>query len=94
MELLQNPITSAKETHEPCRLDRDFCVQRRGPGGVAGADSGQLVWGSAGTARATGPAAATGTSVQTIPYTARIYQDQANPAQGTYTDNVTGDVSF
>lgn len=52
------------------------------------------VWGSAGTARATGPAAATGTSVQTIPYTARIYQDQANPAQGTYTDNVTVDVSF
>ncbi|KQP43745.1 spore coat protein U domain-containing protein [Pseudorhodoferax sp. Leaf274] len=52
------------------------------------------VWGSAGTDRAPGPAPATGTSVQTIPYTARIYQDQANPAPGTYTDNVVVDVSF
>lgn len=52
------------------------------------------VWGSAGTARAAGPAPATGSSVQTIPYTARIYQDQASPAAGTYTDNVVVDVSF
>uniref|UniRef100_UPI002DD6B5FE Csu type fimbrial protein n=1 Tax=Pseudorhodoferax sp. TaxID=1993553 RepID=UPI002DD6B5FE len=52
------------------------------------------VWGSAGTARAAGPAPATGASMQTIPYTARIYQDQANPAPGTYTDNVVVDVSF
>jgi spore coat protein U-like protein len=52
------------------------------------------VWGSAGTARANGPAAADGTSVQTIPYTARIYTDQTAPAAGTYTDNVVVDVSF
>lgn len=52
------------------------------------------VWGSAGTERANGPAPATGTSVQTIPYTARIYQDQANPPPGTYTDNVVVDVRF
>lgn len=53
------------------------------------------VWGSADTAmRAPGPAPATGTSIQTIPYSARIYQDQANPAPGTYTDNVVVDVSF
>ena len=53
------------------------------------------VWGSANAAeRAPGPAPATGNSVQTIPYSARIYQDQANPAPGTYTDNVVVDVSF
>jgi spore coat protein U-like protein len=52
------------------------------------------VWGSAGTARANGPAPATGNSLQTIPYTARIYTDQANPPAGTYTDNVVVDVSF
>ena len=53
------------------------------------------VWGSADPAtRAPGPAPATGNSVQTIPYSARIYQDQANPAPGTYTDNVVVDVSF
>lgn len=52
------------------------------------------VWGSAGTARADGPAPATGNSQQTIPYTARIYQDQSNPPPGTYTDNVVVDVSF
>lgn len=52
------------------------------------------VWGSAGTARADGPAPATGNSVQSIPYTARIYQDQSNPPPGTYTDNVVVDVSF
>lgn len=52
------------------------------------------VWGSAGTDRASGPAPATGNSMQTVPYTARIYQDQANPAPGTYTDNVVVDVSF
>lgn len=53
------------------------------------------VWGSANAStRAAGPAPATGNSWQTIPYTARIYQDQANPAPGTYTDNVVVDVSF
>lgn len=41
-----------------------------------------------------GPAPATGNSVQTISYSARIYRDRANPAQGTYTDNVVVDVSF
>lgn len=52
------------------------------------------VWGSTGTARANGPAPATGDTLQTIPYTARIYTDQANPPAGTYTDNVVVDVSF
>ncbi len=52
------------------------------------------VWGSAGAARADGPAPATGITVQTIPYTARIYTDQPNPPVGTYTDNVVVDVSF
>jgi spore coat protein U-like protein len=52
------------------------------------------VWGSVGTARASGPAPATGNTVQTIPYTARIYQDQGAPALGNYTDNVVVDVSF
>ena len=52
------------------------------------------VWGSTGTERASGPAAADGLSVQAIPYTARIYQDQATPAAGSYTDNVVVDVSF
>lgn len=52
------------------------------------------VWGQSGTARANGPAAANGATTQTIPYTARIYQDQTTPAAGTYTDNVVVDVSF
>jgi spore coat protein U-like protein len=52
------------------------------------------VWGSVGAARASGPAPATGNTVQTIPYTARIYQDQGAPALGTYTDNVVVDVQF
>lgn len=52
------------------------------------------VWGAAGTARAPGPAPATGTGVQTIPYTARVYLDQPSPPPGTYTDNVVVDVSF
>lgn len=52
------------------------------------------VWGPSGTARANGPAPADGISVQTIPYTARIYTDQAAPAAGTYSDNVSVDVSF
>lgn len=52
------------------------------------------VWGSLTTARASGPAAADGLTVQTIPYTARIYQDQGTPAAGVYTDSVVVDVSF
>lgn len=52
------------------------------------------VWGSTGTDRANGPAAADGISVQAIPYTARIYQDQATPPAGSYTDTVVVDVSF
>lgn len=52
------------------------------------------VWGGSGTARATGPAAADGVSVQTIPYTARVYSDQTTPAVGNYTDSVMVDVSF
>ena len=52
------------------------------------------VWGSAGTARANGPAVADGVSQQVIPYTARIYQDQGAPAAGSYTDSVVVDVSF
>ncbi len=52
------------------------------------------VWGSTGTNRAAGPAAADGVSLQTIPYTARIYQDQTTPPAGSYLDNVIVDVSF
>lgn len=52
------------------------------------------VWGPATTARANGPAAADGTTTQTIPYTATIYQNQTTPPAGTYTDNVVVDVSF
>ncbi|MDB5851429.1 MAG: hypothetical protein JWP29_5181, partial [Rhodoferax sp.] len=52
------------------------------------------VWGSVTTARATGPAASDGTNLQTIPYTARVYQDQATPAAAVYTDSVVVDVSF
>ncbi len=52
------------------------------------------VWGPLTTARADGPAAADGTTVQTIPYTARVYQSQTTPAAGSYTDNVMVDVSF
>ena len=39
-------------------------------------------------------AAADGTTLQTIPYTATIYQNQTTPPAGTYTDNVVVDVSF
>ncbi|KQP18421.1 spore coat protein U domain-containing protein [Pseudorhodoferax sp. Leaf267] len=52
------------------------------------------VWGKVGTARASSPAPANGTTVQTIPYTARIYTDQSNPPPGVYTDNVVVDISF
>lgn len=52
------------------------------------------VWGSAGSARANGPAVADGVSQQTLPYTARVYQDQSAPAAGSYSDNVVVDVSF
>ncbi len=52
------------------------------------------VWGSLTTARANGPAASDGSTVQTIPYTARIYQDQTTPAAAVYTDSVVVDVSF
>lgn len=52
------------------------------------------VWGSVGTARANGPAVADGATTQTIPYTARVYTDQATPAAGTYADTVVVDVSF
>lgn len=52
------------------------------------------VWGGSGSARANGPAAADGVTQQSIPYTARIYQDQAAPSAATYTDSVTVDVSF
>lgn len=53
------------------------------------------VWGSSvATSRANGPAPSDGSTVQTIPYTARIYQDQATPAAAVYTDSVVVDVSF
>lgn len=53
------------------------------------------VWGSSvSTSRADGPAASDGSTVQTIPYTARVYQDQATPAAAVYTDSVVVDVSF
>ncbi|APW38274.1 hypothetical protein RD110_14630 [Rhodoferax koreense] len=52
------------------------------------------VWGSLTTARANGPAPSDGSTVQTIPYTARVYQDQATPAAAVYTDSVVVDVSF
>ncbi len=52
------------------------------------------VWGSTTTARAASPGAADGTTLQTIPYTATIYQSQTTPPAGTYTDNVVVDVSF
>lgn len=52
------------------------------------------VWGSTGSTRADGPAPADGTTVQTIPYTARIYTNQTTPAAGSYTDSVVVDVSF
>ena len=45
-------------------------------------------------ALADGPAPADGTTVQTIPYTARIYTNQTTPAAGSYTDSVVVDVSF
>lgn len=54
----------------------------------------QTVWGSAGGARAPGPGTADGTTVQRIPYTARVYPDQTSPPAGSYTDNVVVDVSF
>ena len=56
--------------------------------------SDSTIWGRVGTARASGPAAADGTTVQTIPYTARVYQDQTTPAVGTYSDSVVVDLSF
>ncbi|MDB5896183.1 MAG: hypothetical protein JWQ88_3714 [Rhodoferax sp.] len=52
------------------------------------------VWGNLAIARASGPAAADGVTVQTIPYTARVYQNQGTPAVGVYTDSVVVDVSF
>nr|WP_315243569.1 spore coat U domain-containing protein [uncultured Albidiferax sp.] len=52
------------------------------------------LWGSVTTARANGPAASDGISLQTIPYTARVYQDQATPAAAVYSDSVVVDVSF
>lgn len=52
------------------------------------------VWGATGAARATGSAAADGLNSQLMPYTARIYTDQPQPAAGTYSDSVTVDVGF
>lgn len=52
------------------------------------------VWGINGTARANGPAPADGVTVQSIPYTARIYQNQATPPAGTYADSVVVEVTF
>ena len=52
------------------------------------------VWGSSGSARANGPAIADGVSMQTIGYTAKVYQDQTTPPVGTFTDSVMVDVSF
>ena len=52
------------------------------------------VWGDVGTARQAGLAPSDGSSLQTIPYTSRVYQDQATPAAAVYTDSVVVDVSF
>lgn len=52
------------------------------------------IWGALTTARANSPAAADGSTVQTIPYTAKIYQNQVTPAAGSYSDSVMVDVSF
>ncbi|APW42437.1 Csu type fimbrial protein [Rhodoferax saidenbachensis] len=52
------------------------------------------VWGNIGSARANGPAMADGVSLQTIGYTARVYQDQATPPVGSFADSVVVDVSF
>lgn len=52
------------------------------------------VWGSVGTARATGLPVADGLTLQTIPYTATVYPDQPNPPAGTYSDTVKVDVQF
>ena len=52
------------------------------------------VWGTVGSARASGPALADGVSQQTIGYTARVYTDQATPPVGVFTDSVVVDVSF
>lgn len=52
------------------------------------------VWGSVGTARAAGPGAADGTSVQQLPYTATIYPNQSTPPAGSYSDSIVVDVSF
>lgn len=52
------------------------------------------VWGSLTTARANGPAAADGITLQNIPYTATIYPSQTTPPAGSYSDSVMVDVSF
>jgi spore coat protein U-like protein len=52
------------------------------------------VWGATGAARAAGAGIADGLATQLMPYTARIYTDQPQPAAGTYTDSVVVDVGF
>ena len=52
------------------------------------------VWGATGVARSGGPAAADGLNTQLMPYGARIYGDQPQPAAGVYSDSVTVDIGF
>ncbi|MGS0893976.1 Csu type fimbrial protein [Burkholderia stagnalis] len=57
------------------------------------ASGGATVWGQAGN-RVAGSGPADGTSVNTMPYVARIYGDQTTPPVGTYTDSVIVDVRY
>ncbi|MCA8293489.1 spore coat U domain-containing protein [Burkholderia sp. AU30198] len=57
------------------------------------AGGGATVWGQASN-RVAGSGPADGTSVNTMPYVARIYNDQATPLVGTYTDSVIVDVRY
>lgn len=52
------------------------------------------VWGTAAGARVAGTALTDGLTPIVLPYTARVYGDQAPPPPGVYQDNVVVDVQF